>query len=565
MPYKPLRCPTCGSTKVIAAENKRFFCVSCEGWFVWKDEPDAKQSEPTPAPGSSSAAAAPPHAHVVVPTAPAPRSQAASPQVSRSPQQPEVVTDWQTPAGYVAISIGVLAFISTWLASGRNATPFDGFLNPLFYIGVCLGWYWLNEGKQIRGEAPRPSASATQEEALRKQRERSERYKELAELRQREQEEALRRKRERERQEAERRQRERQEEIGRQKEREPQETETRQREQPQNASPDIPYRDSGSVGFLLLFAVLGGFVVLIIALASSSGHRNRNSAETIELAEDSGVNEPAHDDEPDPPVPDQTAEAKAEDDKPSVTFQQIPPSLMDNPAIQQLGQPAPIPESPPRETVLIGKVLNWKNTHGSTLVEIDLGSDDGVLMKQRLNIYRANGSFLGRIEIIHIVNNRSVGILYSGYGVSLGDYVTNRVSGRFLWRELGNVCKVGNPVVRDVRGRVDFTSSGGIAMQEPRVAKEVYIESMRSELEGLLGEVMEAVNAAPGGRVIADSEEEVRQLMHEFRRRAYERAVQMRADSAESAFPPSGERSDGNIHAQQRSPEAHRDDGQWTG
>ena len=60
-------------------------------------------------------------------------------------------------------------------------------------------------------------------------------------------------------------------------------------------------------------------------------------------------------------------------------------------------------------------------------------------------------------------------------------------------------------------------------MQEPRVAKEAYIESMRSELEGLLGEVMEAVNAAPGGRVIADSEEQVRQLMHEFRRRAYER------------------------------------------
>jgi hypothetical protein len=78
-------------------------------------------------------------------------------------------------------------------------------------------------------------------------------------------------------------------------------------------------------------------------------------------------------------------------------------------------------------------------------------------------------------------------------------------------------------------------------MEAPRVAKEVYIESMRAELEGLLGEVMEAVNDAPGGRVIADSEEQVRQLMHEFRRRAYEQAVQMRADSAESAFPPSEE------------------------
>lgn len=99
-------------------------------------------------------------------------------------------------------------------------------------------------------------------------------------------------------------------------------------------------------------------------------------------------------------------------------------------------------------------------------------------------------------------------------------------------------------------------------MQEPRVAKEVYIEAMRSELEGLLGEVIEAVNAAPAGRVIADSEEEVRQLMHEFRRRAYERAVQMRADSAESAFPPSGERNHGNADAEQRSAERLDDDSQ---
>jgi hypothetical protein len=78
-------------------------------------------------------------------------------------------------------------------------------------------------------------------------------------------------------------------------------------------------------------------------------------------------------------------------------------------------------------------------------------------------------------------------------------------------------------------------------MPEPRVSKEKYIQSIRSELEELLGEVMEAVNDAPAGRVIVGSEEEVRQLMHEFRRRAYEKAVQLRADSAESAFPPSAE------------------------
>ena len=75
----------------------------------------------------------------------------------------------------------------------------------------------------------------------------------------------------------------------------------------------------------------------------------------------------------------------------------------------------------------------------------------------------------------------------------------------------------------------------------PRVSKEKYVESMRAEMEGLLGEVMQSVNDAPAGRVIVDSEEQVRQLMHEFRQRAFERAVQLRADSAESAFPPSGE------------------------
>ena len=75
----------------------------------------------------------------------------------------------------------------------------------------------------------------------------------------------------------------------------------------------------------------------------------------------------------------------------------------------------------------------------------------------------------------------------------------------------------------------------------PRVSKEKYVESVRAEMEDLLGEVMEAVNAAPGGRVIVDSEEQVRQLMHEFRQRAYERAVQLRADSAESAFAPAQE------------------------
>lgn len=59
----------------------------------------------------------------------------------------EVVTDWKTPAGYLAIGIGVLAFFSSaWV----NKNIFWGLSNPLFYIGIFLGRYWLQEAKQIQ-------------------------------------------------------------------------------------------------------------------------------------------------------------------------------------------------------------------------------------------------------------------------------------------------------------------------------------------------------------------------------------------------------------------------------
>ena len=50
---------------------------------------------------------------------------------------------------------------------------------------------------------------------------------------------------------------------------------------------------------------------------------------------------------------------------------------------------------------------------------------------------------------------------------------------------------------------------------------------------------MEAVNDAPDGQWIAGSEEQVRDLSAEMRRRIFERALQKRVDAAEAAFPPS--------------------------
>jgi len=73
----------------------------------------------------------------------------------------------------------------------------------------------------------------------------------------------------------------------------------------------------------------------------------------------------------------------------------------------------------------------------------------------------------------------------------------------------------------------------------PQVAPEKFVETMKDEGEQYVKDVMQAVNQAPDGEWIAGSEERVRDLSAEMRRRIFERAVQQRVDAAEAAFPPS--------------------------
>ena len=84
----------------------------------------------------------------------------------------------------------------------------------------------------------------------------------------------------------------------------------------------------------------------------------------------------------------------------------------------------------------------------------------------------------------------------------------------------------------------------------PKVSKEAYVESMKAEMEAYLASVMEAVNQAPDGAWIVDSEEQVRDLSAQLRRQAFERAVQMRVDAAEAAFPPSAPAEHGQASGQ---------------
>jgi hypothetical protein len=79
----------------------------------------------------------------------------------------------------------------------------------------------------------------------------------------------------------------------------------------------------------------------------------------------------------------------------------------------------------------------------------------------------------------------------------------------------------------------------------PRVSPQQFAESMKQEFEEFAKEVMEAVNDAPDGQWIAGSEEQVRDLCAEMRRKVFERALQKRVNAAEAAFPPSAPPDDG--------------------
>ena len=74
------------------------------------------------------------------------------------------------------------------------------------------------------------------------------------------------------------------------------------------------------------------------------------------------------------------------------------------------------------------------------------------------------------------------------------------------------------------------------------VLPESFVSAMRQETEKMLREVMEAVNKAPDGAWINGSEMQVRDLLGEYRRRVFEKALQMKVDAAEGAFSPDGPR-----------------------
>lgn len=83
-----------------------------------------------------------------------------------------------------------------------------------------------------------------------------------------------------------------------------------------------------------------------------------------------------------------------------------------------------------------------------------------------------------------------------------------------------------------------------------QISPEAYIRQMRERMEAALRRVAQAVNDAPDGAWINDSEWQVFAEFNDLRRDAYQRALQMRADAAASTFSPGGP-ADGRPQEQQ--------------
>lgn len=79
----------------------------------------------------------------------------------------------------------------------------------------------------------------------------------------------------------------------------------------------------------------------------------------------------------------------------------------------------------------------------------------------------------------------------------------------------------------------------------PKLDRAKLLEELIAEAERTVNEVADAVDDAPCGRVIRDSEEKARDVLDRFRQIVYERTLQAKIDAAEAAFPPSAQRGDG--------------------
>ncbi len=75
----------------------------------------------------------------------------------------------------------------------------------------------------------------------------------------------------------------------------------------------------------------------------------------------------------------------------------------------------------------------------------------------------------------------------------------------------------------------------------PKLDREKLRAELIAEFERTVEEVADAVDGAPTGHIIRDSEEKSRNALDRFRQKVFETALQGKIDAAEAAFPPSAQ------------------------
>jgi hypothetical protein len=87
-----------------------------------------------------------------------------------------------------------------------------------------------------------------------------------------------------------------------------------------------------------------------------------------------------------------------------------------------------------------------------------------------------------------------------------------------------------------------FAKEGAVDSSNlPKLDRAALRARLLAEFERTVESVADAVDNAPSGRVIRDSEEPARLALDRLRCVVYEAALQAKVDAAEAAFPPSAQ------------------------
>jgi len=96
-------------------------------------------------------------------------------------------------------------------------------------------------------------------------------------------------------------------------------------------------------------------------------------------------------------------------------------------------------------------------------------------------------------------------------------------------------------------------------MEDKGISAEELKAALADDFEQLVADVSKAMNAAKAGRIIADTEEPVRDANAEFRQRLFEKALGLLQDKQE-AFSPSAQRAAEQGQAKNHPPNGQRTD-----